>query len=96
MNTSPLYLTTLTDQLEAARQLVEAGADVNIRTRDGRTPLFPAAEDGYLDIIDLLVKHGADVSARDANGKTASERALENEQVEAARVLREAQVGESS
>jgi ankyrin repeat protein len=57
--------------LEMARMLLEAGAPVDTREHDGRTPLHIAATlGGDPEAIRLLVKHGSDVNAVDNNGRT--------------------------
>ena len=55
--------------LEAARLLLDRGADVNARALGewGATALFHAAtqrEDGGLPVVRLLVERGADLSVR--------------------------------
>ena len=51
--------------------LVQAGADVNERTRDGTTPLHAAAGgNSNPAVIELLVRLGADVNALDKAGNT--------------------------
>jgi ankyrin repeat protein len=59
--------------LEAARLLLERGADVNLQAAvdvdgvGGQTPIFHAAtqfNDWGLPVVDLLVKHGADLTIR--------------------------------
>ena len=47
--------------------LLEAGGDLNIRNRDGVTPLHEASWNGELDKVRFLVDQGADPAARDAN-----------------------------
>ena len=49
---------------------IEAGAEVDERDRDGRTPLFYAAQDGEYDIVVELLERGADVNAVDKALKT--------------------------
>jgi ankyrin repeat protein len=57
--------------IDMARMLLEAGAKVDTREHDGRTPLHIAATlGGDPEAIRLLVKHGADVNAVDNNGRT--------------------------
>jgi ankyrin repeat protein len=51
--------------------LIEHGADANLATRDGYTPLMRAAEKCAFSKMRLLVEHGADVSARTKGGTTA-------------------------
>jgi ankyrin repeat protein len=43
--------------------LLEYGADVNAKTRDGLTALHLSAQNGHLEIVKLLLEHGADVNS---------------------------------
>jgi outer membrane protein assembly factor BamB len=45
---------------------LDAGADVNSRTRYGATALTFAADKGHLEVVKLLVARGADVNAQDS------------------------------
>jgi ankyrin repeat protein len=62
-------------QLEAARLLLERGADVNRAGAVGRTPLMHAAVADFGDtrLVDLLLKAGARKDVRDAGGLTAAD-----------------------
>lgn len=51
--------------------LVDAGEDVNARTKPGVTALMMAAYNGDTDTVCLLIGAGADVDVRDKQGKTA-------------------------
>lgn len=51
--------------------LIAQGADVNLATRDGFTPLMKAAKECALDRMRLLIERGADVCARMKDGGTA-------------------------
>jgi ankyrin repeat protein len=57
--------------LHGIRQLVEAGADVNIRNPGGWTPLMAAALKGRTPIVKYLVSAGADIAATNAFGESA-------------------------
>ncbi len=58
--------------LAKVRLLVSKGADVNARSKQGRTPLLiAAAHDGAFEIVKLLIEKGADISAKDFGGSTA-------------------------
>ena len=54
-----------------ARLLLERGADVNARAKDGSTPLHTASCFADLAAVRLLLEHGADVKAEDDRGRTA-------------------------
>ncbi|HEU4618056.1 MAG TPA: ankyrin repeat domain-containing protein [Gammaproteobacteria bacterium] len=58
------------NDLASARRLLAAGADPNLATRYGVTPLDLAAANGNEALIRLLVGAGADANARDAQGET--------------------------
>ncbi len=63
----------ITGDLNAAKMMLDRGADVNIVDSLGRTPLmYAAASDNLpLEEVRMLVEHGADVSARDAHKRGA-------------------------
>ncbi len=58
--------------------LIEAGADVNLKSGameapafEGNTPFMVAAYKGQLKSMGILLKHGADINAKNAKGLTA-------------------------
>ena len=57
------------------RLLVEQGADVEARDKDGGTALHRAADNGHEAVVRLLVKQGANVEAKTNYGGTALLRA---------------------
>ena len=59
--------------IEAVRQHIAAGTDVNIKDDDGFTALYFAAQEGQKEIAELLIEKGADV-----NVKLESQTAKEN------------------
>ncbi|XP_061568521.1 ankyrin repeat and SOCS box protein 16 [Cololabis saira] len=68
---APLHLCTSAQSFHCAELLVEAGADVNVRTRESRlTPLHVAARLGLEEHVELLLGHGADVLATNREGET--------------------------
>ena len=56
---------------EAAKILLEAGADVNARNEGDFTALHCAAFTGSPELVQIFVEHGADIDARDWRGRTA-------------------------
>ena len=56
--------------IEAVKQHIAAGTDVDAKTDDGRTPLHFAAFPGQKEIAELLIAKGADVNAKDEDGDT--------------------------
>ena len=56
---------------DIAAWLIDHGADVNSKTKDGFTPLHQAAFLGHLDVLELLIQHGANPLARGPMNDTA-------------------------
>ena len=65
-----LVWAALEGHADAARKLLEAGADPNLES-DGWLPLLVAARKGSLAIVRDLLAHGADRELRDHHGQTA-------------------------
>lgn len=55
----------------SVKKLIELGADVNVKTRQGYTPLMLASIIDNKEIVELLLSHGADVDIVSSNGETA-------------------------
>ena len=60
----------LLDATEIANFLIEKGADVNAKSRDGSTPLHSAAFLGHTEIAELLIRKGADVNPKNYKDET--------------------------
>mmetsp|Transcript_20065 Transcript_20065/g.23109 ORF Transcript_20065/g.23109 Transcript_20065/m.23109 type:complete len:791 (-) Transcript_20065:122-2494(-) len=54
----------------AVNFLLDNGADVNARTKEGETPLMWAVRDGQIDTVTLLLSRGADATAVDSEGRS--------------------------
>ncbi|MBK6607793.1 MAG: ankyrin repeat domain-containing protein [Leptospiraceae bacterium] len=65
---------------EHTKKALKMGAFVNVRDKDGKTPLMFAVNSGKPDIVLLLILYGAgsDFAIRDYDGKTALMYAIEN------------------
>jgi ankyrin repeat protein len=74
--TALMLLIPRPDTLGLARDLIDAGADVNVTDRRGRTALMKAVAGGQTEMIRLLLDAGASVHLADANGETALSEAI--------------------
>ena len=78
--------------IEAVKQHLDAGADVNAKGKYGRTPLHYAASRGLKKIIELLIARGADVNTKievgDYKGQTPLDGAIQWNRTETADLLR--------
>jgi RNA polymerase sigma factor (sigma-70 family) len=89
IETTALVAALFGRRIDAAKLLIERGADVTLRRggrsfpRAGWTPLHYAAAYGFLDIASMLLGRGASLTERDASGATPLDVASE----EASRML---------
>ncbi|KAH0610754.1 uncharacterized protein H6S33_011181 [Morchella sextelata] len=60
---TPLHLAATCTNIDILRDFLSQGASVHLRNRDGRTPLFLAAEAGIERNVELLKKSGAHLHA---------------------------------
>lgn len=67
---SPLYVASQKGHSDVVKELVWAGADVNLRTRKEASCVYVAAQRGHLEIVKFLIANGADVNLRFQNGYT--------------------------
>ena len=65
-----LFKTCRKGDIEAVKQHLAAGTDVNEKVSGGRTPLHRAASLGHKEIAELLIAKGADVNAKEWDGRT--------------------------
>ena len=88
-----LHLASFFGEEEAARLLLERGAEVNLVARNERihvTPLHSAAAGGHAAIVKLLLEHGADPNAAQDGGFTPLHSAAQNDDRESVEALLEA------
>ena len=67
---TPLLFAAREGEIESARLLLEAGADIDAIAADGKNPLGLAIYNGHYDVASLLVDSGANVNHPDAEGFT--------------------------
>ncbi|CAH1257944.1 FANK1 [Branchiostoma lanceolatum] len=73
---TPLFrVAALNGDQQIAQLLIKAGADVNKRDKDGKTPLMIAALNGHKKLVQLLVESGADFKVKNEFGSRAVEMA---------------------
>eukprot|EP00752_Nemacystus_decipiens_P008050 g7194.t1 len=65
-----LYKAAGDDQPDAVATLIEAGADVTLKTRDGGTPFAIAAFESRCKSTLVLLQHGAKIDVQDYDGDT--------------------------
>ncbi len=69
-------------EIEAARVLLEAGANVNQTTRYGWSPLLAATQNQNYRMAEYLIEHGADVNLANKGGWTPLYLATDNRNIE--------------
>jgi len=84
---SPLHWAAYKGNLEVAKTLIAASADVNIKNKIGATPLNSASRQGHIEIVKLLIENGAEVDAVTSKGTSALLIAAENGHTETIRFL---------
>ena len=73
--------------IEAVKQHLASGADVNVKPVDGSTPLHNATLGDHKEIVELLIANGADVNAKNDFG-TPLDWAIVKDETETANLLR--------
>jgi len=76
--------------LDIITLLLENGAALDSKNRDGATALMSASANGYMEVVKFLLEKGIDINARDNSGMTALRYAVANENDDVARLLKTA------
>ena len=79
---------TAEQRKEMCELLVAHGADVNVRRRNGNTPLHLAARGGQKDILELLIDKGADMNIINNAGRSPLRIAMNQGHTEIVELLR--------
>jgi hypothetical protein len=72
-----LFAAIARGRIDIVSRLIDAGANLNGRSRQGYTALMIAASHGHEDIVQLLLDKGADLTTVDAEGRNALQIAKE-------------------
>jgi cytohesin len=83
-----IYFAAESGNIEAVKQHLDAGTDVNVGRLGGITPLHYAAYHGHKEVAELLIAKGADVNAKDVTGRTPLDSAIFRNHPETANLLR--------
>ena len=76
---SPIHVAARDGNIEAVKQHLAAGTDVNVKSgRNATTPLHLAANNSHKEIVELLIVKGADVNAKDGGADTPLDEAIKN------------------
>jgi len=73
MNSTPLISAAVFGKNEAARALIEAGADVNLQNNEGSTALHSAAFLCRTELVKMLLDNGVNKDLKNIYGSTALE-----------------------
>lgn len=63
-NISPLHVAAKWGKTNMVALLLEKGANIESKTRDGLTPLHCAARSGHEQVVDMLLERGAPISSK--------------------------------
>ena len=81
-----IHIATRSSNIEAVKQHLAAGTDVDARD-EGGVPLRYAAETGHKELVELLIANGADVNAKGELGETPLHDAAQADQKEIIKLL---------
>ncbi|OMH86276.1 Ankyrin repeat and KH domain-containing protein 1 [Zancudomyces culisetae] len=84
---TPLMYAASRGHYEIAVELLEVGAKVDMKDKEGETALLKAAYGGYARLVKLLIRYGADCRIADKDGWTALHNAAGRGHLEIVKVL---------
>ena len=71
-----IHIAASVGNIEAVKQHLATGSDVNVKNQFGLTPMHKAAQFGQKEVSELLITKGADVNAKDDDGVTPLDTAI--------------------
>ena len=83
-----IYRAAELGKIEAVKQYLDSGGDVNVKSNSGMTPLHHAAYRENKEVIELLIAKGASLNAKDVAGRTPLNVAIRYNRTAAAALLR--------
>ena len=83
-----IWEATKQGDVEAVKQFIVAGEDVNAKDNNGVSPLHYAVYYGEKEVAELLIAKGADVNAKDEDAETPLDNAIMCKHPETADLLR--------
>jgi len=63
-----IHIKCFNGNIEAVKQHLDNGVDVDAKSDNGRTPLHTAVSNDHKEIAELLIEKGADVNAKLTEG----------------------------
>src|SRR5690242_7277516 len=79
---TPLMYAAREGHIDAAKALIDAGADVNAADKNVITPLFMAISNNHIEMARFLIDRGANINAVDWYGRTPLFAAIEMRNVD--------------
>jgi ankyrin repeat protein len=67
---TPLHVACEKGHVQVVKELVEHGADVDVKDKDGSSPLHWACAKGHLAVVNELLSRGANIEVEDIDGNT--------------------------
>ncbi|XP_048835338.1 BRCA1-associated RING domain protein 1 [Brienomyrus brachyistius] len=86
---TPLHLAAMKGDIKAVEELLERGADPNLKDHAGWTPLHEACNLGHLDVVAVLLQQGALMNAPGYQNDSPLHDAVQNGHVDVVRLLLE-------
>ncbi|CAL1538524.1 unnamed protein product, partial [Lymnaea stagnalis] len=84
---TPLDLAAYKGWTKTCQVLLKEGASVDLTDKNKTTPLHLASSSGHSRVVELLLEWGANVKLKDGQGRNCLDRAVENNQILAAKAV---------